>query len=163
MKIEWKEIKDYPYLVSNTGEIYSLKAKKNLSPGRKRGYLSVILQNKGKKKQSYVHRLVAEYFLPPSQRKTYVNHIDGVKDNNAVTNLEWVTPLENTRHAIALGLYNNSGENNGRAKLKPKHVEAIRLLKGVLTQKELSDLFMISESVVSDIHTNKKWRDNANK
>jgi hypothetical protein len=75
------------------------------------GYVMVHFWLNGKTRNFYHHRLVALAFVDRPDRhldKTYseleVNHIDGNKSNNAVDNLEWVTPLENIQHAIALGL-----------------------------------------------------------
>lgn len=67
-------------------------------------YLAVAL-HKGNGEQHFlkVHRLVAETFLEPVSGKTFVNHIDCDRSNNSVGNLEWCTPLENTRHAMANG------------------------------------------------------------
>ena len=62
------------------------------------GYIRVNLYNKGKKKRYFIHRLVAEAFLPKIQGKDFVNHKDGNKQNNELGNLEWCNRSENMKH-----------------------------------------------------------------
>ena len=68
------------------------------------GYLLVTLVHDGVRKNQFIHRLLAQHFLPNPQGKPQVNHIDGVKTNNQLSNLEWVTAKENSQHAIRTGL-----------------------------------------------------------
>lgn len=107
----WKKIKEYPnYEVSDHGSIRSLGFKfhkaKVLKPGlvgKENGqYLSIQFGKNGKKR--YVHRLVAVTFIKNPVNKREVNHKDGNKLNNHVSNLEWVTPSENRQHAYDTGL-----------------------------------------------------------
>jgi len=70
-------------------------------------YLRVTLCKDGNSELVYVHRLVAEAYIPNPENKPMVNHIDGNKQNNNVGNLEWVTGYENRLHAFELGLYPN--------------------------------------------------------
>ena len=103
----WLPIKGWEkYEVSNQGEVRNRETGKILkqSLDRKNGYLYVRLQIGNRKKNFKIHRLVAEYFIPNPDGKPCVNHIDGNKLNNSVTNLEWVTHQENNVHALEEGL-----------------------------------------------------------
>lgn len=89
------------YFIDIAGSIYSLKSKKFLKLNiNQKGYLQVVI--KGKLYQP--HRLVAKAFIPNPENKPQVNHKDGNKLNNHVSNLEWVTNQENQRHAWDTGL-----------------------------------------------------------
>lgn len=70
----------------------------------KYGYLQVILTRNGIRKTYTVHQLVAKTFIVNPLKKPTVNHVDGNKLNNDVSNLEWSTHLEQKKHSIELGL-----------------------------------------------------------
>jgi hypothetical protein len=93
------------YAVSRAGSVFSLFTNRFLKPilGTS-GYYSVTLQDFAVKKNFTIHRLVALCYIPQIDGKPHVNHIDGCKTNNAVSNLEWVTAAENSQHAITSGL-----------------------------------------------------------
>lgn len=130
----WKDIEGYEgdYQVSNLGRVKSLPKKcwngkgywfkdgRILIPVKsKKGYLNVWCR----KNIFKVHRLVANAFIPNPQNLPQVNHIDGDKTNNCVTNLEWVTDGENLLHAYrVLGRRQKIGKNhhNSRAVLQLK-------------------------------------------
>lgn len=73
----------------------------------------------------FIHRLVAEYFIPNPDNKQQVNHIDGHKFNNHVSNLEWCTQSENIQHSLQSGL-KKSGENNYLAVFSNEQAKWIR-------------------------------------
>jgi len=110
MKI-WKDIEGYPkYQISNLGRVKSLKMSEEKIMclyNTRDGYHMAGLFNNPKLKSIKVHRLVAETFIPNPLNKRTVNHINGIKTDNRVTNLEWNTHKENMKHA-----YNNNIRNN---------------------------------------------------
>lgn len=116
----WKDIKDYEglYKISNLGRVknkknYILKLRKD-----RKGYLIAYLYKKQKMKCKKVHRLVAQAFIENNNNKPQINHINGLKEDNKVENLEWVTPSENINHAYKKGLhkkYYGSNHNNARS------------------------------------------------
>jgi hypothetical protein len=104
----WRDIPGYEglYQASTFGRIKSLVRRKErvLKPTvRRDGYASVKICGK-KQQRKLVHRLVAETFLANPQNKREVNHLDGNKTNNSISNLEWVSPSENKKHAYKTGL-----------------------------------------------------------
>lgn len=106
--MEWKDTKFENFSISDNGDVFNKKTKRKLNNYIDwRGYHKVHLVNlkKNINVTAYPHRLVAEAFIPNPDNKPSVNHIDGVKTNNNKDNLEWTTQLENTRHAIAIGLF----------------------------------------------------------
>lgn len=105
---KWAPVVGYEelYAVSNAGEIWSVYSKKVLKPLRSNnGYMYVNLYKNGVAKHHWLHRIVACAFLGPgTDERNQVNHINGIKSDNFVENLEWVTQEENMSHAIETGL-----------------------------------------------------------
>jgi hypothetical protein len=107
MFVNMKEIGLSQYCVNKAGEIYSLKVNRKLAPRNILGYQSYNLKNDfGELKNYSAHRLLARTLIKNDdpENKTQVNHIDGNKWNNDISNLEWVTPSENGQHANDTGL-----------------------------------------------------------
>ena len=98
---EWRPIVGHEsYSVSNYGNIKNSNGELLAQYLTPKGYCRLQIDNKN----IFIHRLVAEAFIPNLDNKPEVNHIDGVKQNNYVTNLEWVTDGENLEHAYETGL-----------------------------------------------------------
>lgn len=147
----WREI--YPgYQVSNFGRVKSFKFKslRIMRPLIARMYLCFNLRVDGVYKYISAHRLVAEAFVPNPDNKPQVNHIDGNKFNNHVSNLEWVTASENVQHAYDTGLY-PSCESRYNSKLTNEQVLFIRNNTDQLSRKQLSILFNVTEAVIGSV------------
>jgi len=101
-------VKAHEVTFINTKGVSQTKKERLRKPVDLRGYNAVCLKGE-KEKMVTIHRLVANAFIPNPLNKPCVNHINGVKKDNRVENLEWVTYKENIDHAIATGLYHKNG------------------------------------------------------
>ena len=146
------------YKCERNGTVINIKTGRVLKPCINHGgYYSIIICEE-KQHRKYIHRLVAETYIPNPFNLPEVNHKDGDKSNNNDWNLEWCTAKENTTHAINTGLKSSVGINNKMAKLTEKQVLEIRSLKGIITQKQIANKFHVSQSMVSMIQTNTQWK-----
>lgn len=98
----WKDIPGYEglYQISNLGNVYSVRSKKQLATSKRTTYSLVCLSKTGKHECFYLHRLVAKAFVPNPENKPQVNHINCNRHDNRAENLEWVTWDENLDHYI---------------------------------------------------------------
>lgn len=138
-----------------------------------KGYLkTVMVDENGKHHAVRVHRVIAGAFIPNPKDKPFVNHINGVKDDNRVDNLEWATAKENTAHAIDNGLFSFSdsiksknitpkkGELNGCSKLTEKEVKEIRrkFKPRIYTRDMLACEYKVKASTIKDVVIRKSWK-----
>ncbi len=101
----WKNIPDYPnYEVSDLGQVRSKLTNNILKPEVRSGYLGLQIRNKDGSKKFNIHQLVALAFIGDCPSGYFINHKDGVKTNNKLTNLEYVSPSGNSKHAVETNL-----------------------------------------------------------
>lgn len=164
----WKKAKGYSnYEVSNFGRLktFNWKGSKReaiLKPAPdKSGYLRTVLKgDNGVSKTIKVHRVVLNTFKP-TDKILEVNHINGIKNDNRVENLEWCTRKENIQHCIDNNLqYVLKGEEIGNSKLTEKDVIYIRenYKPRVITRMFLSKKFNVSEATIKDILYKRTWK-----
>jgi hypothetical protein len=175
----WKDVVGYEglYQCSNIGRVRSLdkvihtnnqhgscskwkKGKQLKQYDNQHGYLVAHLHN-GKPKTIAVHRIIALAFIPNTDNKSEVNHIDGDKTNNKISNLEWNTRSENQKHAFATGLNkpnDKAGEKNAMSKLTKSQVHRIRTLAEIGYKRSIiADLFNVCWQSIDSIVTRKTW------
>jgi hypothetical protein len=154
MQEVWQPVRGYEgrYEVSDTGQVKGPRGPRKPSFHSK-GYVQVNLHNDGTRKWFYVHRLVATHFIPNPNHCAQVNHKDGNKTNNVVSNLEWCTASENAIHAVRLfGLH---GEKIPNAKLTSTQVRAIRT--DARLYREIAADFAIGRRHVGQIKSGERW------
>lgn len=150
----------FNYYVTDDGRVWSERTQKYLSPQYdKNGYIKVQMRSTDNKSHRYsVHRLVLENFKPvEGMENLQVNHIDGDKTNNALSNLEWTTCEENIRHAIDNKL---RAKINGAAKLTPEQViEIYRRAHNGETNINLGREFGVNPDQIGKIKNRKSWKE----
>lgn len=162
-KIEeiWKDVVGFEgtHQVSNLGRVKSLQGLKNNQykafdkPERilkgsinSDGYISISVGNSKKGKRTTIHRLVAAAFIPNPLRRGNVNHISGIKTDNRVENLEWVSHSENMLHAHKTGLIKPTC---GRQKLtKADLIEIKKLFKFGFSAAKIAELYDFSDTQI---------------
>lgn len=124
------------------------------------GYKSVYLSRRGKIQHYLVHKLVAVAFLQKVQGKNQVNHINSIKTDNRVENLEWCTPHENMQHAAKSGLWvHRCGERHPNSKFTKKDILDIRKLHndGVAI-RELGRNYAVYPATIRCIVYKRTWK-----
>ena len=158
----WKDITGFEeyYQISTLGRVKSKSRKCNsrygkyktvadkilsLNEDKKTGYVSITFCIKNKRITKLIHRLVAETFIDNPENKHTVNHINGIKNDNNVNNLEWMTMSENAKHAYK--------ENNKRIKKSWSREEVIKLLND-FGEHVAFEFFGINYSMIGELN---KW------
>jgi hypothetical protein len=148
------------YMVSTLGRVLGLKRGRILkSCIDSSGYPNVQLSVGGKYFTKRVHRLMALLFIQNPERKNQVNHIDGNKTNNVISNLEWATASENGIHAYENGLsVGVRGERVGSSKLTEPRAIDIKYRHEGMTNKSIGDIYGVTSTAVRHIRTGSTWK-----
>jgi len=164
MDREWRLVKGYEHRfeVSNYGEVRSLPRRKTLKTWMDAdGYYRIGSYADGHRVKLSPHRLVAEAFLSAIEGKTQVNHLDGVKTNNHVSNLEWADQGDNTRHAARTGLLKPAhGASHYLARLSEQNVTEIRrrYKPYICSYGILAAEYDVHWSCIRDIIKGRSWK-----
>lgn len=167
MKEVFEDLTGYEesYQISDKGRVFSKRRLdgnriiygKELHPTiTQDGYLKIGLTKDGETKKFYLHRLVAQHFIENPQNLPQVNHKDGNKFNNDVSNLEWCTRKQNQEHAVKNFLMQH-GEARPSAKLTEQDVLEIYQLKGTLSAREIGERYGVSKNTINVILRGEKW------
>ena len=145
------------YSISNYGRVRNDIRNTFLSPRKLRGYERVSLWYNNKANDHRIHRLVAQEFIQNKENKPEVNHKNGIRNDNRVVNLEWVTGEENVDHKKKVLNQGDTfkGNNNSNSTLTEKNVIDIRI--STLSRKELAEIYNVSVTQIGRIITKKLW------
>jgi hypothetical protein len=161
---KWKAIPNTngAYEVSNYGRLRSYLGQGARKKSKEPVMLSITINGNGYPAKHIrgvnlrIHRLVAEAFIPNPSGLPMVNHIDGDKTNNHISNLEWCDKSHNERHAERMGLKNKArGEGCNKSQLTDADV--MEIYKSNLGTRELGRQYGVNHSAISNIKTGRTW------
>lgn len=162
----WKPLLGYEgiYSTSNLGRL-RIETGSNSTPAgtitigsKSTRYRKVSLRKNGIRISKDIHVLIAETFISPRPTGMYVNHIDGNKQNNCVSNLEWVTPKQNSRQSVLAGRHHKGSQIFG-ARLKEQDIQLIlSLLSNGISCAEIGRRYHVSRQVISHVKNNRSWK-----
>lgn len=162
----WKDASEYEdyFKISSFGRVFSKRTNKILKTNvGKSGYRMFVTRfsgSTGKSKALKVHRLVAKTFIENPNDNTVVNHIDGDKTNNNVSNLEWTTFSGNAKHSFDVGLSRaRKGEENKHSKLTNAIADEIRNRYSTekITYNKLAEIYNVGRTTVRSIIKNERY------
>ncbi len=167
MREVWKQIPGFHnYAVSSLGRIRRETEGKGTYPGKllmtdigRWGYKYVKLYSRGQRTSVYLHKAVLWAFK--GKQKLEGNHKNGKKEDNRLTNLEYVTRSQNILHSYKIGTH-RKGPKHPCARLCLFEVKQIRKLRGKLLQREIAEQFKISRRTVSGIQLGRTWKESFN-
>jgi hypothetical protein len=170
----WKDVQGFEdkYQISNTGKVKSKPRILIRSNGHSQtvkgrvlktfinpnGYEFAVFQVGINTKNFAVHRLVAIHFLDNPEKKYAVNHKNGIKTDNDINNLEWVTKSENEIHARKIGLKCTKGEKASKAILTEKEVKMIRCICAYYSEYKIAKMYGVSRSCIASIIRRRSWK-----
>jgi hypothetical protein len=156
----WKNIIGYEnYLISNLGNVKNNKNKLLKPFNKENSYSTIVLYKDNKRKLLSIHRLIAIHFIPNPEKKPCVNHINGIKHDFRIKNLEWVTHSENENHSFKV-LHKKcngvKGIKNHNNKLKERDVLFIK--NSDLSSRKLASIYGVCKSTILKIKKNISWK-----
>ncbi len=132
------------YMVYEDGRVWSNKTNKWMSTNiTKQGYRRSL--------GNFHHRIIAECFIPNPENKSFVNHLNGIKHDNRICNLEWSTPAENLKHSF---IELNREASNKRLTKE----DVIEIRNSTLSSRKLADIYGVSKTNILNIKANKIWK-----
>ena len=156
-----KQYKDTPYYITEDGKVFrnDRELKGGLTP---KGYKKTIMSINGKQYTVSTHKLVAECYIPNPNKLPEINHIDGNKLNNIVSNLEWCTHKQNCEHRDNILNKRITGEKCGKSILTTEDVLYIRANYQTRHAKygstPLSKKFNVANRTILSIVKNERWK-----
>ena len=154
-----KQYKDTDYYISENGKVFR-NGRQISTRSDKDGYRMLNMYINKKKKTKLLHRVIGETYIPNPYDLPQINHKNGIKDDNRISNLEWTTPKRNTQHAIENNLRNTQGENNSQSKLTEEQVKEIRkkYVRNKYGYKKLADEYNVSDAQIMRIVKYRCWK-----
>lgn len=169
----WEDIIGYEslYMISNMGRVKGCNRIITCKNGAKKpiksriirqhfdgklNYLCVVLNKNGKTKGNLTHRLVGIHFIKNDQSKNFINHKDGDKINNIISNLEWVTKSENELHRTRV-LGKGIRETNSMSKLSNLDVTYIYTNPDNLNRRDMMNKFDVKDFCITSIWNHHRW------
>ena len=148
-----------PYYISNCGEVISTVTKNKVLKGNiSSGYRMLILCYDNKREVARHHHLVMRWWVGIRPIGMVINHLNGVKTDNRLINLEYCTPKQNRDHATVNRLY-SSGSTHHNSKLNEELVQKIYKCKEIgLSLNQIARAFEVSKKAISSIFTGKSWK-----
>lgn len=171
---EWKQIQDLPvdfYYVSSEGRVKTIDHTDSIGRykkghivrqsfdryGYKRLVFHLVINGKEKFFNRLIHQLVAKAFIPNPKNYKQVNHIDGNKEHNYVSNLEWCNAQQNVKHSIATGL-RKTGDKTPQARFTNAEVLEIRnMLANGISQAQIAKHYNCPYSTIKNIARKRCW------
>lgn len=146
------------YTIDEHGSIYHISGRKIGTRITPKGYVQTWLTENSKSKYRFVHRLIAETFIDNPECKKEVNHKDGNKLNNHISNLEWVTRHENIKHAFDTGLY-RSTEKSPNSKLTNDNITDIRqMIDSGKSLNSIGKMYGVNHATIRHIKLGLTWK-----
>lgn len=155
-----KAIPNYPgYFVSDEGVVISTRrrAAHIIKPFRVRGYLNANVSLDGKPKHRSIQGLMLEAFIGPRPEGMHAAHIDGVRDNNVISNLMWATPKENCWHKKLHGTQHIGSQVNGAKLTEPEVLLIKKEIANGATLQSLALKFNVGGSTIGRIKRGINW------